>query len=98
MYRASLNGSFASPSFAQTAFSDGYLPGLQLANEGNSQFGFWQGFIQGVESGPSPCAFAGETFAQYMSTPGNFGSIEYAYAGTVPAGGTKMVTLSYRGL
>jgi len=75
--------------------------GLQLANVGIPQFGFWQGYAQTVNTGPNACAFAfNEGYQNYSSRPfgSASGSMEMAYVGTVPAGQTKTVTLSYHGL
>jgi hypothetical protein len=77
--------------------------GLQLSNVGALQFGFRQGYAQNVNTGPNACAFAfneatnnfWDTFITNVATPG---SIEMAYVGTVGAGLTKTVTLSYHGL
>lgn len=70
--------------------------GLQLANVGIPQFGFWQGYAQTVNTGPNACAFAfNEGNNNYTSDVAGFGSMEMAYVGTVPAGQTKTVTLSY---
>jgi hypothetical protein len=69
--------------------------GLILQNVGTPPFGFWEGYAQTVTTGPNACAFA------YNAGEGLFnsnGSIEVAYVGPVPAGGTKTVTLTYRGL
>ncbi len=98
-YQSSLNGAFAFP-VVLTGFGDAYLPGLQLENVGKPQFGFWQGFAQTVETGPNACAFAFNGAANYYYVNGfaPFGSIDYAYVGNVPAGGTRTVTLTYRGL
>jgi hypothetical protein len=75
--------------------------GLQLENVGIPQFGFWQGYAQFVNTGPNACAYAfnegtDNWFATNHFPPG--GSIEMVYVGTVPAGQTKTVTLSYHGL
>jgi len=76
--------------------------GLQLSNVGVPQFNYWQGFAQGVNTGPNACAFAfneaggqGGLNFQFNSGPG---SIEMAYVDTIGAGKTKTVTLSYHGL
>ncbi len=81
-----------------TFFNDALGPntGFQLQNVGNPPFGFWEGYAQLVSTGPNACAFAfndsgGDTGGR------NQGSIEVAYAGTVPAHGTRRVTLTYRG-
>jgi hypothetical protein len=69
--------------------------GLQLSNVGVPQLSFWQGYAQAVNTGPNACAFAfNEAFANLGSGTSGL-SIVYAYVGTVPAGQTKAVTLSY---
>lgn len=86
-------------------FQEGPNYGLQLANVGVPQFSYWQGFAQGVNTGPNACAFAfneggggkGVNFNGIVLTLAA-GSIEMAYVGTVPAGHTRTVTLSYHGL
>jgi hypothetical protein len=74
--------------------------GLQLSNVGIPQFSYWQGFAQSVNTGPNACAFAAnESFDNYFNNSqfGGPGSIEMVFAGTVAAGRTKTVTLSYHG-
>jgi len=69
--------------------------GLLLQNQGNSEFEFMQAYAQTVKTGPNSCAFA------FNAAPGGnsfAGSLEIAYAGIVPAGQTKTVTLTYRGM
>jgi hypothetical protein len=100
VYLATLNGALAWPE-ALTGFEYAYLPGLQLENVGNPQFGFWQGLVQTIETGPNACAFAfnGSAGGAYAYAWGyDRGSIEVAYVGNVPAGGTRTVRLTYRGL
>ncbi|MBV8360341.1 MAG: hypothetical protein JO189_20775 [Deltaproteobacteria bacterium] len=72
--------------------------GLLLQNVGAPPFGFWQGYVQTVTTGPNACAFAFNeaNLNEVVGVPP--GSIEVAYVGPVPAGGTKTVTLTYRGL
>ena len=68
--------------------------GLVLQNVGKPPFGFWQGYVQMVPSGPNACAFA-----YYAAINGSYqgsGSIEIAYVGPVLAGGTNTITLGYR--
>ena len=74
--------------------------GLQLSNVGIPPFSFWQGYAQFLTTGPNACAFAfNEGQNNYVNRFGNEnGSIEMAYVGTVAAGQTKTVTLSYHGL
>jgi len=70
--------------------------GLLLQNAARPPFGFWQGYVQTVTTGPNACAFAYNA-AQYGTILSGSGSIEVAYVGAVPAGGTKTITLIYRG-
>jgi hypothetical protein len=75
--------------------------GLQLTNVGIPQFSYWQGFAQGINTGPNACAFAFNegSYNYYLDdNTSQPGSIEMAYVGTVAAGQTKTVTLSYHGL
>ena len=80
---ASLNGAVA-----------WYYQDLLLQNVGTPPFGFWQGYVQTVSNGPTACAFAYN--GQAILTNSVDGSIEVAYVGSVPAGGTKTITLTYR--
>jgi hypothetical protein len=84
-----------------SALARAYQPdpnyGLQLSNVGVPPFHYWQGFAQFVNTGPNACAFAFNEGASNFSGGPN-GSIEMAYVGTVAAGQTKTVTLSYHGL
>jgi hypothetical protein len=79
--------------------------GFQLSNVSVPPFSFWQGYAQAVNTGPNACAFAfNEANAGGLTPPDNLqvsppaGSIEMAYVGTIAAGKTKTVTLSYHGL
>jgi hypothetical protein len=72
--------------------------GLQLSNAGAIPFSFWQGYVQSVTTGPNACAFAFNEAADNFLASGSTGSIEMVYAGTIGAGQTKTVTLSYHGL
>jgi hypothetical protein len=86
--------------FAWNAFNWDYqqnTDGLQLQNVGTPQFGFWQGYAQVVENGPNACAFAYNAAYQGEEVP-YLASLVMAYVGPVPAGGTKTVTLTYRGM
>jgi hypothetical protein len=51
--------------------------------------------VQTVPSGPNACAFAANDAGGFFEGDGSF---VMAYVDTVPAGGTKTVTLTYRGL
>lgn len=79
------------------AIAPGKDYGLFLQNVGRPPFGFWQGYAQDVPTGPNACAFAFNS-AEYIVDGIGSASIEVAYVGPVPAGGTKTVTLTYRGL
>jgi hypothetical protein len=70
--------------------------GLQLQNVGTPPFGFWQAYAQTINSGPNACAFAFN--ASGGLTSNTDGSLVMAYVGSVPAHGTKTVTLTYRGM
>lgn len=73
--------------------------GLQLENVGTPPFPYLQGFAQYVPSGPNACAFAFNAYPYGTSDGGRTGwSLVLAYVGTVPAGGTKTATLTYRPL
>jgi hypothetical protein len=74
----------------------GYYYGLLLQNVGTPPFGFSQAYVQTVSTGPNACAFAFNAATPGYSL-GGAGSIEVAYVGPVPAGGTKTVRLTYRG-
>jgi hypothetical protein len=82
--------------YARTYQSDPNY-GLQLSNVGIPQFSYWQGFAQNVGTGPNACAFAFNEGVDNFYSQGP-GSIEMVYAGTVAAGQTKTVTLTYHGL
>ena len=96
---AGLNGAV---SWNQQSAEPNY--GLLLQNVGPPPFGYLQGIVQNVTTGPNSCAFA---FNDHFGGVGgtskwllNLGpaSIELAYAGVVKAGKTNTVTLTYRGL
>ena len=75
--------------------------GLQLSTAGpvSTQFSFWHGYAQSVNTGPNACAFQfNELTDNYISDGFDVFSIEMAFVGTIGAGQTKTVTLSYRGL
>lgn len=77
--------------------------GLQLSNVDNPPFSYWQGFVQSVNTGPNACAFAFNEALPGFNEDNTWGgsqpgSIEIAYVGTIGAGKTETVTLSYHGL
>jgi hypothetical protein len=90
-------GSSFQSAFAWNAYRGKFYiyPGLQLANAG-----LWNGyqhpFIQDAITPPNACAFALNA-DPYGATPeAEATSLMYVYVGTVPAHGTKTVTLTYR--
>jgi len=93
---ASLNGAI---SWNKQSAEPNY--GLLLQNVGPPPFGYWQGIVQNVTTGPNSCAFA---FNDHFGGMGGTGfgvglaSIELAYVGVVKAGKTNTVTVTYRGL
>jgi hypothetical protein len=74
--------------------------GLVLQNAISPPFGYWRGIVQNINTGPNACAFAYNSYTFFQADPNynQFGSIEVAYVGTVKAGMTNTVTLTYRGL
>lgn len=73
--------------------------GLLLQNVATPPFVYWKGFVQNVTTGPNACNWAANDTGNdiniiYFST----GSMQFVCAGTVPALGTKTVTLTYRGM
>ena len=88
---------FAGPNGAFTWIpggTSGFVLGLLLENVGTPQFGFWQGYVLGAA--PNACAFA--YYASPIGYTDQAGWMEVAYVGPVPAGATRTVTLTYRGL
>ena len=92
--------------YSQAGSGGGSIPpagaGLQLQNTGAAPFSFQQGFVQtgsASTTGPNACAFAYNA-SQYnlYSSSSNASSLVMAYVGAVPAGQTRTVTLTYRGL
>lgn len=90
---ATVNGAFAWS--LNTADQGTPLYGVQLQNVGTPPFGFWQAYAKVINSGPNACAFAANDSGGVQEGEG---SLVLAYAGLVPAGQTKTVTLTYRGL
>lgn len=70
--------------------------GLVLQNVGTPQLSAWDGFVQTTPFGPNPCAFAAN-WTGATPTEQDFSAV-LAYAGTVPAKGTRTVTVSYKGM
>jgi len=94
-----VTGSSIQSAFAWNAFSAKHslYYGLQLENAGQWS-GYQQAFIQGTTAGPNACAFAFNALPHGLwQAPHGDTSFLYAYVDTVPAHGTKTVTLTYRG-
>jgi hypothetical protein len=70
--------------------------GLALQNVGTPQLPAWDGFVQTTPFGPNPCAVAAN-WTGATPTEQDFSAV-LAYSGTVPAKGTKIVTVSYKGM
>lgn len=70
--------------------------GLLLENAGKQTFGFWQSLYQQVGMGPNACAWAYDGGQEVMYF--GYGGLIMAYAGPVPALGTKTATMIYRGM
>jgi hypothetical protein len=89
------NGAFTwnTADYSYSANTDG----LQLQNVGTPPFGFWQAYAQETTQGPNACAFAYNAAPQGVEVP-FLASLVMAYVGPVPAGGTKTVTLTCRGM
>lgn len=70
--------------------------GLLLQNVGTPQLPAWDGFVVTTPFGPDPCAFAAN-WTGATPTDQDFSAV-LAYSGTIPAKGTKTVTVSYKGM
>jgi len=70
--------------------------GLALQNVGTPQFPARDGFVQTTVYGPNPCAFA-DNWAGATPTYADLSAV-LAYVATIPAKGSKTVTLSYKGM
>jgi len=71
--------------------------GLLLENAGKQTFGFWQSLYQDYGVGPNACAWAYHG-RQGLIDAALWGGLIMAYAGPVPALGTKSATMMYRGM
>ena len=72
--------------------------GLQLLNAGKSPFTYRQGFVREHPVAPNPCDFAASTAPTGIVGPTFAEHSQFlVYAGAVPAGATRTVTLNYRG-
>jgi len=93
---ASLQSAFGWYAFSNNPW-DGIHYGLQLENAG-AWSGYQQAFVQKATTGPNPCAFAFNAITSGVAED-KMGStsLVYAYVDTVPAHGTKTVTMTYRG-
>ena len=99
MQPATSDDFFASPNGAFGWYYDGSIGfglGKQLENVGTPQFGFWRGYVLTTNTGPNACAFAFNAASNDKFA--GAGSMVVAYVGPVPAGATRSVTLTYRGL
>jgi hypothetical protein len=93
---ATLNSAFAS-SYSPYGSPPPPYYGLQLQNVGAPPFGYWQAFaVAASPGGANACNFAAYDDGPLWAV--DQGGLEIAYAGPVPAHGTKTVTLTYRGL
>jgi hypothetical protein len=93
---ATVNSAFAYPWYDPAPPPPYY--GLQLQNVGTPPFGYWQAFVQTVASGPNACAFAAnDSGGNWAGSGAGAPSFVMAYVGPLPVGGTKTVTLTYRG-
>ena len=91
-------GASLQSAFAFNAYTGKYYiyPGLQLANAGLWN-GYQQAFIQDAITPPNAGAFALHAYPFGVTPAADTTSLMYVYVGTVPAHGTKTVTLTYRG-
>jgi hypothetical protein len=69
--------------------------GLALQNLGTPTFTQWGAFVQTTPFGPNPCAFANSW--TYGPSYADFSAV-LAAVGTVPARGSRTLTVSYKGL
>jgi hypothetical protein len=92
-----VTGASLQSAFGWHAFSNSPYYGIRLENTG-AWSGYQQAFVQYTTAGPNACAFAFNAISSGVSEDA-FGatSLVYAYVDTVPAHGTKTVTLTYRG-
>jgi hypothetical protein len=68
---------------------------MQLQNVGKPHFGYWNEFAQNIPGGPNACAFAFNSPEAVITETD--GSLVMAYVNTMPANGSKTVTLSCKG-
>ena len=92
-FSATTDGAFAwNPSIP---FGNPIGYGLELANVGEPQFGYLQGFARTIPTGPNPCNFAGDSTGDIVHLDG---SMVLAYVDTIGARKIKTATVIYRGL
>jgi hypothetical protein len=93
-----VTGASLQSAFAWNAYAGKYTVyhGLQLANAG-AWSGYQQAFIQDAITPPNACAFAYNAYSFGVTPANDTTSLIYAYVGTIPAHGTKTVTMTYRG-
>jgi hypothetical protein len=93
-----VTGASLQSAFGWHAFSNSPYYGLRLENTG-AWSGYQQAFIQNTPAGPNACAFAFNAISYGVAEDAvGSTSLVYAYVDTVPAHGTKTVTLTYRGM
>lgn len=91
-------GASLQSAFGWHAFSNSPYYGLRLENTG-AWSGYQQAFVQNTTAGPNACAFAFNAISSGVAEDAlGSTSLVYAYVDTVPAHGTKTVTLTYRGM
>ena len=93
-----VSGASLQSAFTWNAYAGKYFiyRGLQLANAGLWS-GYQQAFIQDAITPPNTCAFALHAYPFGVTPAVDTTSLMYVYVGTVPAHGTKTVTVTYRG-
>jgi hypothetical protein len=92
-----VTGASLQSAFGWHAFSNSPYYGIRLENTG-AWSGYQQAFVQFTTAGPNACAFAFNALSSGVSEDAlGETSLVYAYVDTVPAHGTKTVTMTYRG-
>jgi hypothetical protein len=93
-----VTGASLQSAFGWHGFSNSPYYGLRLENTG-AWSGYQQAFVQNSTTGPNACAFAFNVISSGVAEDAlGSTSLVYAYVDTVPAHGTKTVTLTYRGM
>jgi hypothetical protein len=96
---SSLLGASLNSAWTWDTSASSFHYGLELFSAAKSAFGYRQGFVRRSFSGPNACDFAAGTDSHGVldGASSSVGSIIYVYVGSVPAHGTRTVTLNYRG-